>query len=113
MVLAKAILTGGEGLNRVTSHVFFAVLHAWVRVRIEGDLSCLIFFLIPLISLPRPFLKQFDKLDNILNERYPDVMMSVQKLPPKKPFGSLDASLIGAPRVHARTHAHEQTSSQH
>ena len=37
---------------------------------------------------------QFDNLDNVLNERYPDVMMSVQKLPPKKPFGSLDASLI-------------------
>ena len=30
-----------------------------------------------------------------LNEKFPDVMMSVQKLPPKKPFGSLDASLIG------------------
>ena len=29
-----------------------------------------------------------------LNEKFPDVMMSVQKLPPKKPFGSLDASLI-------------------
>lgn len=37
---------------------------------------------------------QFDKLDNVLNERFPDIMMSVQKLPPKKPFGSLDASLI-------------------
>ena len=32
-----------------------------------------------------------------LNEKFPDVMMSVQKLPPKKPFGSLDASLIGSP----------------
>ena len=30
-----------------------------------------------------------------LNEKFPDVMMSVQKLPPKQPFGSLDASLIG------------------
>jgi len=37
---------------------------------------------------------QFDKLDQTLNEKFPDMMMSVQKLPPKKPFGSLDASLI-------------------
>jgi hypothetical protein len=37
-----------------------------------------------------------------LNEKFPDVMMSVQKLPPKKPFGSLDASLIGNP-PHALT----------
>eukprot|EP00960_Hanusia_phi_P072495 767800-Hanusia_phi.AAC.3 len=37
---------------------------------------------------------QFDKLDNVLNEKFPDVMISVQRLPPKKPFGSLSPALI-------------------
>mmetsp|Transcript_37080 Transcript_37080/g.75997 ORF Transcript_37080/g.75997 Transcript_37080/m.75997 type:complete len:155 (-) Transcript_37080:613-1077(-) len=37
---------------------------------------------------------QFDKLDSTLNEKFPDVMISVQRLPPKKPFGSLSPALI-------------------
>lgn len=37
---------------------------------------------------------QFDELDDALNKLYPDVMINVQRLPPKKFMGSLSPSLI-------------------
>uniref|UniRef100_A0A6U2C382 PX domain-containing protein n=2 Tax=Hemiselmis andersenii TaxID=464988 RepID=A0A6U2C382_HEMAN len=37
---------------------------------------------------------QFDQLDDELNKKFPDVMINVQRLPPKKFMGSLSPSLI-------------------
>mmetsp|Transcript_22251 Transcript_22251/g.60798 ORF Transcript_22251/g.60798 Transcript_22251/m.60798 type:complete len:156 (-) Transcript_22251:70-537(-) len=37
---------------------------------------------------------QFDLLDTCLNKKYPDLMVNIQRLPPKQAFGSLSSSLI-------------------
>ena len=37
---------------------------------------------------------QFDQLDDELNKKFPDVMINVQRLPPKRFMGSLSPSLI-------------------